>query len=115
MSETVHKAEVQNVLALWQAGTLTGQQVYDWANDRFATERFEAEDEVTNEVLAELDTLDMNLTTTEDIPYLMQLLAIPIDRMDLVVSLQAKHAKSIDIKARQKALSADPLYTPFCK
>jgi hypothetical protein len=115
MTNIVTRQELETLLRRWQVGELTPRQVFDWANDRFATDHWDPEDQITNEVLAQLDTLDMNLTTAEDIPHFLRLLALPHDQIDLAVALQQTYSKSIDIRARQSALANDSLYAPFCR
>lgn len=115
MTNIITRSEIENLLRCWQSGELTHQQVFDWANDRFATSLWDTEDEIANEVLAELDTLNINLTTTEDIPYLLQLLTIPSGQIETVLTQQKAYSKSVNIKARQVALANDSFYAPFCK
>jgi len=115
MPSIVTRHEVESILRRWQAGELTHQQVFVWANDRFASEQWGSEDEITNEVLAELDTLNMNLTTVDDIPHLLQVLALPNSQVESAIALQQAYASTIDIQARRVALATDTFYAPFCR
>lgn len=73
------------------------------------------EDEIVNQVLLELDSMCMNLTTAEDVPHLMQVLAIPRGQIGTAKALQRDYARSIPIQAWRLALAQDPLYGPYCK
>lgn len=115
MMNIITRFEIENLLRRWQSGELTHQQIYDWANDRFATSKWDAEDEIVNEVLAELDNLNMNLTTPKDIPHLLHLLTISPGQIEKLVAQQEAYLESIDIEARKAALARDLFYAPFCK
>jgi hypothetical protein len=66
--------ELRQVLLDWQAGNLQSRDVHDWATDRHAVSTYEPEDEIVHVVLGELDMLDLNLTTTDDVPVFLQIL-----------------------------------------
>jgi len=101
--------EVQSILNKWAACELNETQVHDWAEARFCTSNYDTESEAVNEVLARLDTMDMNLTTTEDVPVLIEAL-FSID----FVSILSQYDKNTDIEERKKKLKHIPLYSRFC-
>ena len=114
MTTTITRGEVRAVLQAWQRDELTARKVHDWAEDRYAASAFEPEDEVVNEVLAKLDTLDMNLTTTADVPALLTALEQPPAEMQDTIAALERYFDSVNIAARIIQCAADPLYAPFC-
>ena len=114
MITTITRAEVRAVLEAWQRDELTARTVHDWAQDRYAASAFEAEDDVVNEVLAKLDTLDINLITTADAPALLTALGQPPAKAQASIAALERYFDSVDIAARMIQCAADPLYAPFC-
>ena len=100
---------VESKLRKWQAGETTAAEVHDWAENTYMVSSWEPESDAVNEVLAQLDMLDMNLVTTDDIPVLVAAL-----RSEHFESLLDDHFASIDWKLRKSQLSAVPLYAPYC-
>jgi len=94
----VTRAGLRDVLTRWQAGRLTHQQVYDWANERSGLSDWDPEDEVTAQILTHLDVLDANLTTTEDIPTFLAMLdaQTEADAMQIL----AEHSKTFNLEER---------------
>lgn len=103
------------MLLQWQAGDITHRAVFDWANERYGSRHWDSEDEIVEQVLLELYSLDMNLTTTEDVPHLLALLEVPRGQIGTAKALQRDHARSVSLQARRAALAKDPLYGPHCK
>jgi hypothetical protein len=62
-----------------------------------------------NEVLANLDMLNINLVTPEDIPTLLAAL-----RADNFEALLSDHFATVDLASRRSQLAAIPLYARFC-
>jgi hypothetical protein len=71
---SISHLDVQNILHGWQTGALTEGQVHAWAENRFAVGGYEPESDACNAVLAQLDCMNMNLLTAEDIPLLLDAL-----------------------------------------
>ena len=115
MAKITTMQEIRELLQRWQIGDLNHKSVYDWANERYASSRWDTEDEIVDHVLTELYTLDVNLTTAEDIPHLLNLLTVPQGQIGTAMSLNRDYARSIDIKSRRQSLAKDPLYGPHCK
>jgi hypothetical protein len=115
MANVVSRNELRGLLDEWSRGNQTAAQVHDWAEARYAVDAWSCEDDVVNEVLAELDTLDMNLLTSEDIPVLNAMLELPRGQATLAHDLLKSHFAKVSLDARKKELAADPTYAPFCR
>jgi hypothetical protein len=114
MSKSVGRSEVRSVLADWQAGLRTSTEVHAWAETRFAVDDWECEDDIANEVLAQLDMLDMNLLTADDIPVLLSIFDLPAGEADRANEILSSYFAGVDLHKRKKALANDPLYARFC-
>lgn len=71
MAQIIEREDLRKIMHKWQAAQLTSKQVHEWANNRYARDTWDAEDEITNEILSRLDMLDMNLLVPEDVPALL--------------------------------------------
>jgi hypothetical protein len=109
-THTIYRDEVSQVLKKWQDGELSAKDVHHWAVDRYAMPSYEAEDEVVNEVLSELDMLDIYLITVQDIPALLEAVSLPADRIDEVSNVIHRQWQSISLDERQRIWRYDPLY-----
>jgi hypothetical protein len=101
---------VESKLREWQAGEITAAEVHDWAENTYAVSSSAPESDAVSEVLAQLDMLDMNLVTPDDIPVLLAAL-----RSELPETLLGEHFAKVDLNLRRSQLSAVPLYAPFCR
>ena len=112
----ISKNDLKNILEQWKNGSIGSEEVHKWAEDRYAVSGWETDNEVTNEVLAELDMLNMNLLIKEDADFLLEILNDPsiITGEQAAAKLEEFHGK-IDMNKRKRELSSDPLYAPFCK
>jgi hypothetical protein len=106
---SISHLDVQNILHGWQCGALTEGQVHAWAEDRFAVDAYEPESEACNAVLAQLDCMNMNLLTAEDIPLLLEALTSADAE-----SVLARLGNPQTIKQRMRELKTHPFYAPFC-
>lgn len=113
MSQTVLRSDVAAILREWAAGLLSGEQVYNWANMRFAVDAWDSEDGAVNEVLAQLDTMDMNLVISEDIPMLLR--ALETTTSEAAAHVIESYTAAIDFAARRDQLKGEPLYSRFCQ
>jgi hypothetical protein len=107
--ERVSQVEVESVLRSWQTGALTERQVHSWAEDRYAVDAYEPESAACNAVLAQLDCMNMNLLTPEDIPVLLAALATR-DYENLLSELGA----AATIELRRRSLRSHPFYPALC-
>jgi hypothetical protein len=117
----IKRDDVAKVLKAWQAGEMSTREVYDWANRlypcNYDAEDWEGEEEqsVTNEVLAALDMLDMNLTLPEDVSIYLDFLDTPKGDFASGYAAFEQRLRAIDYATRKKRLKDGPLYTPFLK
>jgi hypothetical protein len=120
--KTITRDDVKEILLKWNEDVLNATDVHEWASNRYAVDGYDFTDwegdddfSVTNEVLGELDRLDMNLISKEDIPVYMALLNTPIgDSQSGILKLE-QYQKSINYEERKKKLNKEKLYAPFCK
>ena len=115
MAKIITRQEIRELLNRWQAHEVNHGFVYDWANERYGSKRWDTEDEIVDQVLTELFTLDMNLTTAEDVPHLLNLLTVPQGQIGTAMALIREYTRTIDLKSRRTSLAKDPLYGPHCK
>ena len=115
MAKVITREEIRELLQRWQAGECSHKFVYDWAGERYGSKRWDTEDEIVDQVLTELFTLDMNLTTAEDVPHLLAVLTIPQGQIGTAMALIREYTRTIDLKSRRLNLAKDPLYGPHCK
>jgi hypothetical protein len=111
VTTTINRADVREILVRWQRGDVNHAFVHAWATARYAVSSFVCDDEVTNEVLAALDMLDVNTTTEADIPYLLE--ALHVASADEASSILASTPH--DREGRRQALSNEPVYGPFLR
>jgi hypothetical protein len=111
----VTRTEVHQMLTDWERGHLSAAEVHDWAERRYAVAGNEAEDGVVNQVLALLDMLDVNLTVAADTSALRRLLEARPDGLNRALNEYQAYTGTIDVSARKRELSRDPLYGPFCR
>jgi hypothetical protein len=115
MTRMVTRAELITLLEEWQAGRLSATEVQEWAEQRYVPGDFEVDDNEDSgsaaaEVLAQLDMLDINLITVDDIPHYLELLHSPHGTLpEALERFDAKQAV-IDFKARQDALATTEPY-----
>ncbi len=109
MTATINRADLRELLSQWQRQVLSHADVHEWATARYAASAFRCEDEVTNEVLAALDMLDVNLTTEADIPSLVKALdAVSVGEASSILASMPD-----DREERRRRLRNDPVYGPF--
>ena len=117
----ISREDIIVVLKLWQDGTMSAQEVWDWAGHRYFPGETEFDDweeddaSVSNEVMCELDSLDMNMVLPEDIPTHLSFLATPQGQFEIGHTKWKEAIARIDFRARQKNLKGHPIYGPFCK
>jgi 23S rRNA A2030 N6-methylase RlmJ len=121
MRKIIKRKDLKEKLLQWQQGEITAHELNDWAGENYPNDEIEYEDwddaesnSVTNEVLAALDMMDMNLMTPEDVPAFLNFLETdPVSFEDGYEKLQS-YLKQIDIKKRSAVLAVDPFYERFC-
>ena len=70
-------------------------------------------DEITKELLSRLDILHVNLLTVEDIPVLLEVLDLPVEKSDDALRILESYDKSVDWKARKERYQSHPIYGPM--
>ena len=111
----ITRDELRLLLGDWQVGRRTSAEVHDWAEMRYAVDGWDCEDDVANVVLGELDRLDMNLLTNDDVPVLQAILDLPQGQQLRATEMMESHFAGISLDARKSALASDPTYAPFCR
>jgi hypothetical protein len=114
MSATVTRGELRALLEDWRSGKRTSEEVHDWAEARYAVDAWDCEDDVTNEVLAALDVLDMNLLTRDDVPVLQAMLQLLPGQAARAAELLDGHFQEVNLDDRKKSLASEATYAPFC-
>jgi hypothetical protein len=121
-SKIITREQLCKILEDWQSGRVTAKQVHDWAQDRFwpgevnyADWEDDANNSAAKEVLGDLDNLDMNLMTSEDIPIYLEFLQTPRGSFAQGYKKLEAALEAVDFKERQTRLKDDPLYEAFCK
>jgi hypothetical protein len=110
--------ELAQKLKDWQAGRTSTEELLRWADALYPSddvdyEDWEGDDSITNEVLAALDMLDMNLALPEDAPIYLDFLSTPAGQFQAGYT-RYKHAlDQIDYASRRMSLRNVPLYAPF--
>lgn len=112
MNPVVSRAEVASALSKWQTGALSNDQIHAWANERFAVDAWDAEDCAVNEVLAQLDMMDMNLVTVEDVSALLS--ALEETSAEGAARIFATYSNTIDLASCKLRLKNEPFYSRFC-
>jgi hypothetical protein len=106
---TVTIADVEAKLEEWRSGRVEASTIREWASARHLMDDWETESNAVKEVLGQLELMDMNLLTIEDIPALKRAL-----RSDDFEAVLGEHFSTIDIAKRKAQLANDPMYAPFC-
>jgi hypothetical protein len=109
-------------LLQWQEGQITPRELNNLAGENYPNDEVEYEDwdeaetnSVTNEVLAALDMMDINLMTPEDVPAYLDFIETPPASFEEGYKKLQQYLKQINIKKRAAPLVADPLYERFCQ
>lgn len=121
MQKVITRKELRELLTQWQQGQITAEQLNGFAGELYPNDDVDYEDwegdgenSVTNEVLAALDMMDMNLVVPEDVPAYLEFLNTPVGLFNEGYSKFRQHLQDVNIEERQKALSEIPFYKAFC-
>lgn len=115
--QKVTRKELSDVLAQWQRGELTAQEVWDWVSARYWPGDTEIDDweldlSATNEILAQLDSMDINLVVVDDVPMHRRFLDSPKGKTAHAYEVWKSELDSINYRQRQKDLRDDPMFRP---
>ena len=111
--------EIKNRVIDWKNEKITKEFLKEWAedlNDRkvvFESNLSERDEFIAHEVLHYLEDIDMNLSTTDDIPSLIEFIE---DKSDYKLAYKNwdKYLESIDYKIRKEKLKNDLFYNKYC-
>lgn len=118
------RIEVEEILTKWLSNSLIDKEVHNWGELYFMNSDFDYKDwegegenevSVTNEVLRELDQLNMNLRTKEDLPILIKCLRSSPGKSSQAISEMCKSLGNVDLKSRARQLKGNSVYAQFCK
>jgi hypothetical protein len=103
------------LLVMWERGDLTAQQVWDWVDARYWPGDTEIDDwdgdlSALNEILAQLDSMDINLVLVDDVPIHQRFLASPREHTAQAYEVWKSELDSIDYRQRQRTLRDDPMF-----
>ncbi|MFC4348641.1 hypothetical protein ACFO5Q_12375 [Kordiimonas lipolytica] len=122
MTQIISRANIKEVLERWAEGTLSAEEVHAWAGQHYQNRAYDFEDRedqeensVSNEVLAQLDMLDMNLLVPEDIPSYIEFLSTPLGGFDDGYSKLKAYLGTVNIDVRREQLKGTSPYQPFCR
>ena len=92
--------------------------VLSWADALYPSddvdyEDWEGDDSVTNEILAALDMLDMNLALPEDAPIYLECLSTPVGQFASGHATFQRRLDHIDYDSRRASLRHVFPYSPF--
>jgi hypothetical protein len=111
----VTRDELADLLERWERGELTAQQVWDWSSARYWPGETEIDDwendlSATNEILAQLDSMDINLVVVDDVPIHRRFLTAPKERTAQAHEIWRSELNSIDYQHRMKTLRDNPIF-----
>lgn len=116
----ITREQVRCKLRDWRDGKMSAQEIFEWAGSLYLNTEYEYEDRegnesnsVTNEVLAALDMVNVNLNIPEDAEIFLAFLSTPLGQFESGYALLQRRLDSIDYDLRRKTLRDNPLYAPF--
>ena len=120
--EIVTREEIRQKLREWQSGIISTDAIQTWASERWMSDHYTYEDweyngevSASNEVLAAIDMLDINLTTKEDARIYIEFLNTPLGEYPRGHSRMKEKIRSIDFDDRKRQLRAVAPYSSFLK
>jgi hypothetical protein len=118
----VTREEIRQKLREWQSGAISTDAIQTWASDRWMSDRHTYEDweydgevSASNDVLAAIDMLDINLTTKEDAEIFIEFLETPLGEYPHGNARMKERIRSIDFDARKRVLRTIAPYSSFLK
>ena len=114
---------LQQKLIAWASGVLSATDLHKWIMDLQLDGPCEFEDwetdtkgtfSVSKEVVAELEMIDMNFITTEDIPIFTDFLDTPAGGFETAYVHFIEQLQAIDTAKRMKALKHTEPYARHC-
>jgi hypothetical protein len=121
MREIITREQLRSLLIQWRNSALSEKQLHEWAENKYQNHEVDYSDwenddnSVTNEVLATLDMMDMNLMTKEDIKYYLDFLDTPLGQFAAGLKKLEDNLKAINFTQRKKSLANNQFYEKFCR
>jgi hypothetical protein len=120
LTRILKRDEVAHQLRDWHEGRLSSEDLMRWADRLYPSddvdyEDWEGDDSVTNEVMAALDMLDMNLSLPEDAAIYLDFLSTPAGQFQAGYERYKAALDKIDSAARRTTLKNVPLYAPYLR
>jgi hypothetical protein len=114
----IKREELAQVLNDWQSGRMSSAEVLSWADALYPSddvdyEDWEEDNSVTNEILAALDMLDMNLALPEDVPIYLEFLSSPVGQFKTGHAKFQRQLDEIDYVSRRERLRHVFPYSSF--
>ncbi len=111
----IYRKLLLDLVTQWEAGTLTEVQVHEKAEELWEQEDWPhyAEDNphsIAIEILSQLEILNHQLITREDIPAIVNFLRTPKDQEKDGWKAWRRYWESMDMEARKRALKDNPYY-----
>ena len=120
--EIVTREETREKLREWQSGDISTDAIQTWASERWMSDHHTYEDweydgevSASNDVLAAIDMLDINLTTKEDAKIYIEFLDTPLGEYPKGHSRMKEKIRLIDFDARKQSLRDIAPYSSFLK
>lgn len=112
----ITREEAARKLSDWADGRVSTEDIFRWADALYPSDDVDYadwerdEDSVTNEVLAALDMLDMNLVLPEDVPIYLEFLSTPQGQFKIGYERFRQRLDQIDYASRSERLRDVPPY-----
>jgi hypothetical protein len=109
-SRIITREEIARMLSDWANGGVSAQDVFGWAGTLYPSDELECADwendqnSVSNEVLAALDMLDVNLALPEDVPIYLEFLSTPVGHFEVGHRRFRGRLEAIDYESRARHL-----------
>ena|ERR1041384_2329586 len=109
-SRIITREDVARKLTDWAAGRVSSEEIFAWADKLYPFDDVEYtdwendENSITNEVLAALEMVDMNLVLPEDVPMYLEFLSTPAGQFQTGYARLQQRLAKIDFERRRKQL-----------
>jgi hypothetical protein len=120
---SISRQTLKQKLVAWASGIIAATELHKWVTDLQLDgppefEDWESKDSgqfsVSKEVLAELEMLDINFVTVDDIPTFIEFLDTPVSGFEDAYITFIGRLQSIDTAKRMKALKHTEPYARHC-
>jgi hypothetical protein len=120
--EIVTREEIRQKLREWHSGIISTDAIQTWASERWMSDHhtyedweYDGEASASNDVLAAIDMLDINLTTKEDAEIFIEFLETPLGEYPRGHSKMKERIRLIDFDDRKRSLRTVAPYSSFLK